>query len=272
MAPDSITHPDMLALIFQHLPVGVQCFTVSLVSKQWRQWAAAKQAVVQAEAKRMDYSIIGSHPLYQLPLWWVKREWRGLGRAQQQRVMERAAYHGDMATLEPTRCTGCPLSVFTTWMAAAGGQLAALQWARANGSDWGVTVCSLAARNGHLPLLQWARQDGCPWGVRTCSGAAANGHLSVLQWARQNGCPWDEDTCRAAAANGHLSVLQWARRGSCPWDEGTCRAAAEGGHLSVLQWARLNGCPCNLQECISIARQEGRDDVVQWCEKVPAAV
>lgn len=37
---DSIRHPDVLALIFQRLPIGDQCFTVSRVSKQWRQWAA----------------------------------------------------------------------------------------------------------------------------------------------------------------------------------------------------------------------------------------
>lgn len=150
----SVSHPDVLAQLFQRLPVGDQCFTITLISKQW-QWAVSKQVELKAEAERWDEnSILGSHPVYHLPLWWVKREWPGLAEGQEHQVMNWAAYLGNTATLGFTRCTGSALSVDSTWTAAAGGQLEALQWAWANGGYRGVGVCSFAAHTGQLPVLQ----------------------------------------------------------------------------------------------------------------------
>lgn len=87
---DSISHPDVLARIFQRLPVGDQCFTVSLTSNQWRQWAASRQAEVQAEAQHLEEvnNFLSSLALHHSPLIWVKREWHGLGAFQQQWVMD----------------------------------------------------------------------------------------------------------------------------------------------------------------------------------------
>lgn len=267
---DKINHPDLLAQIFQRLPVGDQCFTISMVSKQWRQWAAEKLAAINAAARKASSHLLGSIPIYHIPGWWVKRVWRDLDVAQQKQLMKRAAYYGDMSTLKFVGRTGCLISYLLSRAAAAGGQLEALRWARSKGAAWDSEVCAHAAMNGHLPVLAWARRNGCPWSEETCRQAALNGHLSVLRWARQHGCAWDKRTCSSAAYSGHLAVLQWVRGQGCPWDKWVCGYAACNGHLEVMQWAWRNGCPCDFQYCVVISRREGHGDVVRWCEEIIA--
>lgn len=201
--------PELLFQIFERLPTSVQCLTVSMVGKQWRQRAAEKLAAVEAEWKQFqpENGLMCSNflckrlPLYQLPTWWVKREWHGLGVGQQQQVMRHAAYYGNMDTLAFAFRSGFPLVDGVTRAAAAGGQLTALQWARAHGAARGKLVCTYVARNGYLSAMQWARLHGCEWDKETCLAAA-----------RERGAPgWDEWTCYFAAFNGDLPMLQWSR-------------------------------------------------------------
>lgn len=113
--------------------------------------------------------VLGGVSLYQLPLWWVDGEWAGLGSRRRSEVLTRAGYHGDMATLEFVRHSGCPLIVHTMWAAAAGGQVGLLQWGRAHGCEWDPKICLFAARFGRLsaavgkaervPMGLWSRDN-----------------------------------------------------------------------------------------------------------------
>lgn len=267
----SISHPDVLAQVFEHLPLGDQCFTVSRLSKQWRQWAAPKHAMAKRpRPARHNMGLYGARTWYQPPLWWVQEAWDDLTRLQRYCAAARAAFNGNLAVLEfALRDADCHVSNVCL-AAASGGQLEALKVARKSGCPWNEHVSYWAASDGRLAMLQWARRNGCPWDAWTCACAAAAGHLRLLQWARENGCPWDVATCSSAALHGRRAVLQWAHRHGCPWDKGTCACAAERGHLSVLQWAFCYGCPCDLGRCWELAMHHKHDDVVRWCEQMAA--
>lgn len=88
---DSISHPDVLVKIFQHLPLGDQCCTVSMVSKHWRQWAAGRQAFVMDQMFWV-MTPLGYIAIFRVPLWYVRREWSRLCAAQREHVAQRAAY------------------------------------------------------------------------------------------------------------------------------------------------------------------------------------
>lgn len=65
-------NPDVLAELFERLPIGDQCFTVSSLSKQWQLWAARKQS--DAKGKAAETRITFLHlPLYQHPFWLVQK-------------------------------------------------------------------------------------------------------------------------------------------------------------------------------------------------------
>jgi hypothetical protein len=244
--------PDALGLVFNRLPRGEQAFTVGLVSRSWRAWAALRR-VALADA----------------PPWLVRAAWPTLDATQRHAALARPSREGCMELLQLARQEGCPLGkrsagrrrAAATWRCCGGrasraapgtlgragrrprgGHLEVLRWARQQGCPWGALTCSAAAR-GHLAVLQWARQQGCPWGETTCSEAALGGHLEVLQWAQQQGCPWGETTLSEAALGGHLEVLQWARQQGCPWDQRVSAGAARSGHWELLQWAAQHGCP-----------------------------
>jgi hypothetical protein len=129
------------------------------------------------------------------------------------------------------------------------GSVKLLAWARANGCPWTVRSSALAAAGGRVDVLKYVRAHGCPWNKNTCVWAALGGHLEVLVWAREHGCEWDEGTCACAAQGGHLEVLKWAREHHCPWGSLTCAFAASGGYLEVLRWAREHHCRWDYRTC-----------------------
>ncbi|KAI8470322.1 MAG: hypothetical protein J3K34DRAFT_521449 [Monoraphidium minutum] len=186
---DAVTHSSVLALIFERLPPVEQCVAVSRLGREWRRWAP------RAEQLRREHAAaaLGAR---RLPLWFVQEAWPAQpSPAARQRVVARAAWHGDVA---------------------------ALAWARhqqqgvgAEDCSWPAAVCRAAAEGGSLAALQWLRRQEppCPWDDSVCRSAAEGGHLHVLQWLRgqEPPCPWSDGACSKAARRGHLAVLQWQR-------------------------------------------------------------
>ncbi|KAI8470767.1 MAG: hypothetical protein J3K34DRAFT_458686 [Monoraphidium minutum] len=300
-ALDGVTHPALLARIFERLPPVEQRVTVGRLSRAWRAWAAPRAAALRREGRQE----VRSNAAYRLPLWFVQEAWPSESTWRRTRMLERAAWHDDTATLAWARseggdakcwarhvCSGaaeggsfaalqwlrrqeppCPWDEWTSRAAAVNGHLHVLQWLWEHEPPcrWNDGACQEAARGGHLHVLQWLRRQEppCPWSARACSAAAVNGHLHVLQWLRgqEPPCPCDGEACRAAAAGGHLHVLQWLRQQEppCPWNGWVCRAAAAGGHLHVLQWLRGQEPPCPWTEwACEAAAAGGHLHVLQW--------
>lgn len=107
--------------------------------------------------------------------------------------------------------------------------------------------------------------------AKLCALAAGSGSLATLMWLRERGCAWELSTCSSAALGGHLAALQWARDQGCEWCEDVCRSAIRGGHIAVLQWAVRNGCQFDSQGCLYIARQEGRDNMLDCINELAPA-
>lgn len=204
---DLIRHPAILEHVWERLPPQDRAFTIRLVHKEGRRWAAEHEPP-PASFGAVDLALPP-------PVWLLRRKWPAFRTEQRGRLEQRAAFHGLLEQLQ--------------WMIAQPNRAGAVR---------GAKLCTLAAKGGHLAVLQWARWQGCPWDETTCQGAAEGGHLAVLQWAWRYDCPRDKWTCEGAARGGHLAVLLWARQYGCPWDEWTCKGAARGGHLAVLQWVR----------------------------------
>ena len=58
-------------------------------------------------------------------------------------------------------------------MAAYGGNLELVRWLRGEGCSWDKWACEYAIRKGHVEVLRWARENGCPWPAYTRDRAAA---------------------------------------------------------------------------------------------------
>ncbi|KAI8472352.1 MAG: hypothetical protein J3K34DRAFT_392383 [Monoraphidium minutum] len=299
---DKVSHPVVLALIFERLPPIEQCISVARLSRAWRRWAAPK-----AEALRRKRRARGGGAAHHLPLWCMQEAWSSLPQpVARMGVLMHAARHGDVSALAWARRACAPAACWGPLVcsaAASGGSLAALRWlrrqqppcpwddraCRASGvhghvhvlqwlrqqeppCPWDADVCRVAAVRRDVRVLQWLRQQEppCPWDATTHIAAAAHGRLHVLQWLRQQEppCPWDEETCRSAVGHGHLHVLQLLRQQEppCPWDEGACASAAAYGHLDVLQWLREQEppCPWDRDACLESAAMAKYDEVVAW--------
>lgn len=175
-------HESILKLIFERLPPGDQCFTISRISKQWALWSTPMQATLKAETQRSIFSHQRAAS-FQLPLWYLQEAWPTLSQHQRRWAAERAAFRGGLHTLNWTRSAGVP---------------------------WDTPTCSCAASGGHLNVLKHIREGGCPWDGRTCLAAAARGQLEVLQYAVGAGCPWSRGACRMVALQRRQAhVVQW---------------------------------------------------------------
>ncbi len=73
---------------------------------------------------------------------------------------------------------------------------------------------------------------------------AKNGNIYVMKWARLNGCPWDSDVCTYAATNGHLEILKFLRsdpNNLCPWNKNKCISGArKNNHQHIIDWINDN--------------------------------
>ena len=270
---------DAVQLVFERLPLGEQVFTVSALSRAWRQRAQPKQRELREQSRQLEgwypgqFRYSRAHPV---PLWLGQKAWPALTKEQRVRWFFRAARHGDVRALrwmwlQQRKQPPCVLldprkGAWACAAAAAGGHLEALQLLRAlrPPGDFSSDVCAAAAQGGHLTVLQWLRaQDPpCPWNAKeVCVFAARSGHLAVLQWlrAQEPPCPWDQSVCAAAAGSGRLAVLQWLRAQDppCPWGASVSRRAAEFSHLAVLQWLRAQDppCPWDKRECLLRTRR-----------------
>ncbi|KAI8475363.1 MAG: hypothetical protein J3K34DRAFT_464874 [Monoraphidium minutum] len=124
--------------------------------------AAAKDAAAAA-ALWLDAATRG-RGAYSLPLWFVQETWDAQPATyRRSNVLERAACHGDVATLE------------WAWRAWRAADVPVPCWLSAS-------VCAAAAEGGSLAALQWLRQQTppCPWDSRVVDTAARRGRLPVL--------------------------------------------------------------------------------------------
>jgi hypothetical protein len=126
--------------------------------------------------------------------------------------------------------------------------------------------CNDAARRGDIEDLGEFRSQ---WTEETCAIAAREGHLNVVKWLRKNGCPWNDCTISWSARTGQLKVIQWAVKNLCTIDSLACAFAAQAGHLHVLEWMVENEFPWCKDNCLMLARRNGRKDVVKWLKKTP---
>jgi hypothetical protein len=143
-APTGLSHPDLLAAIFERLPLSEQCATICTLGRAWQQWAAPKRAILRGTRPSMHcfdsrYERLAA---FALPLWYVMDGWPRLTEEQRSRAASRAAAHGDSEML---------------------------RFARRAVNSWDLSVCEAAAGGGQLAALQWARSAGCPWTEQTCA-------------------------------------------------------------------------------------------------------
>ncbi|KAI8473108.1 MAG: hypothetical protein J3K34DRAFT_466880 [Monoraphidium minutum] len=127
-ASEGVSHPALLALIFERLPPVEQFTTVGRFAREWRRWAVPKAAALQARRSWRDSG------LYQLPSWLFQEAWASrLKPRERSSLLMRAAWHGDVA---------------------------ALAWAPGRADDaapWSAVVCQAAAEGGRLEALRWLR-------------------------------------------------------------------------------------------------------------------
>ena len=200
--------------------------------------------------------------------------------SDQEGLMEAAARHGHLSTLQCLRSGPNPAPWDEGVLLAAAGHADCFEWllTQKDPCPRGNDIVIEMAAAGNMQGLELLRHNADPpvpldeWSAAVTCAAAAAGNLPVLQWLRMQvpPVPWDEDVCTAAAERNDLSMLEWVRGQDppCPWDSVCTSEAAGNGNMDMLKWMQAQQPPCPFTAfCTSRAAEAGRLNVLQWLRR-----
>ncbi|GBF92424.1 hypothetical protein Rsub_04528 [Raphidocelis subcapitata] len=243
----AVSDPNLLAQIFDRLPPGAQCFTVCLVSREWRGWAEPRRAELrrEVEARRGSRCWEGA---FSPPPWLLRAAWPGLSPLARRRAVQRAAFGGDVGALAWARaadaCDGAGYGLDGGGGADNGNAGGGSSVVSSGGSSSiirstaGSYSCGAPAPAAAAPAAPAAAACGPVFRSSfICHSAARGGQVPALRLLLRWGCPCDKWGVWAAASYGQVAALSFLVGAGRPWDREHClQVARSGGHRAVIDW------------------------------------
>ncbi|TMW59018.1 hypothetical protein Poli38472_007163 [Pythium oligandrum] len=127
----------------------------------------------------------------------------------------------------------------------------------------------IAAVRGDETMLEALVEgvDNPRYSTQAMDGAAEEGFISMVEYLHTSGAPCTRRAIDLAARNGHEKVVEFLfenRGEGC--SEWAIYWASACGHASIVRYLTLRGVACDVDESVTVARQQGYHEIVDILE------